>query len=462
MKLFALISVCVVCAAMPPVFADTVTLKSGEVVEGEIVADTNDVVQISVPNAKRTIFSIRSVKRGDIQDIQRASAEQTAYQELQLRQLGRASFTVAYYDQTISDVFQKFLADYPQSAHAPTVTQWVTQWTAERDRVAAGAVKWANRWYEGAAVKLVTAQIKAAQLVDDGDRLLGYARYEAAIAKYREALANQPFPASLVEQAGAKVTGALQRWKTALATDNSANIAKLDQQNQTLQSQREQHQQAIDRATEYQQVVASAQFVYVKSNLKRWVASQTTARFPANTSYSPPPNYDGGSRRGHDLGQVLPDARGFAAEIQRHKGAIKTIDDNIAANNASKASQQTSQANAGAELQKIAGLTQEFGAELTQFRAAARQWEADAAGRQADEAARLAASVSTPEPNQTAVPVPSEEVPSVPSTSVAAPEAPAAALPKSWWAVARENWIYGAVLGVVVLYIGVRQWEKRG
>ena len=47
-----------------------VTLKSGAVVRGEIISDTNDVLQIRAFNSNRTISSLRNFPRSDVQNVQ--------------------------------------------------------------------------------------------------------------------------------------------------------------------------------------------------------------------------------------------------------------------------------------------------------------------------------------------------------------------------------------------------------
>ena len=47
-----------------------VTLKSGAVLRGEIISDTNDVLQIRAFNSNRTISSLRNFPRSDVQNVQ--------------------------------------------------------------------------------------------------------------------------------------------------------------------------------------------------------------------------------------------------------------------------------------------------------------------------------------------------------------------------------------------------------
>src|SRR5882724_1382855 len=56
--------------------ADTLTLNSGEVLEGQITSETETQIEIEVSLYHGTIFSKRQVNKSDIQSITRESVEQ--------------------------------------------------------------------------------------------------------------------------------------------------------------------------------------------------------------------------------------------------------------------------------------------------------------------------------------------------------------------------------------------------
>src|ERR1035438_1254672 len=56
--------------------ADTLTLKSGDVLEGQIVSETETQIEIRVSLYRGTIFSRRQVDKSDIQSIVHESLEQ--------------------------------------------------------------------------------------------------------------------------------------------------------------------------------------------------------------------------------------------------------------------------------------------------------------------------------------------------------------------------------------------------
>ena len=439
MKLFGFILVVVALIGVWPLAADTLILNSDELIEGEIISDTNDVVQIRVPyNTSRTIFTVKSFKHDEIKEIKAADAEQKSFQEVERYKLGANSFSVAYYDQTIQKVFQKFLTDYPSSPQAGIIADRITQWTNERDKVSGGALKWGARWYEGDATKIVSSQIKAAQLLDDGNRFISSSQYEQAVTKYREALTIRPLPSGTVEQISVKINTASDRWKTALSTVATIDPTSFDMQNQLLLAKRTECQNAINRAVNYQKSILAARSVPWKPGIKHWI---TTASY----------GYQ-------DFGSVLPDPHSVDGEIHRNQVAIERIDESIAANNAKKASLQSDKALGGAELQKINTILQQFTTELTQARADSKRMEADESQRKAPEAILLAAGSAGTEPKPTPNQIENAAVPPVTPPVVNTPEVSAQPIPSSpsIWTWLRNNWAILAIGCVPVLYIVIR------
>jgi hypothetical protein len=62
--------------------ADTLTLASGEVVEGTITSETDAEVQAEITNESRTISFTRIIRKAEIKSITRDSPEQKIHQNL--------------------------------------------------------------------------------------------------------------------------------------------------------------------------------------------------------------------------------------------------------------------------------------------------------------------------------------------------------------------------------------------
>ena len=61
-------------------FPATVTLNSGEVMEGTIISETDVEVRLEVTNEKRTISSTRVIPKAEVKSITRDTSEQKIHQ----------------------------------------------------------------------------------------------------------------------------------------------------------------------------------------------------------------------------------------------------------------------------------------------------------------------------------------------------------------------------------------------
>ena len=128
----------------------TVILKSGETLQGDVLSDTNGVLQMKVHNANRTISYQRDISRDQIQNIQTENAaqatERTSYEALSKYQLNPNQEQSADSCGQVIAAFQKFLTDYPNSDKAPAIQQRLEAWQAELKHVANGKVKFGDKW----------------------------------------------------------------------------------------------------------------------------------------------------------------------------------------------------------------------------------------------------------------------------------------------------------------------------
>lgn len=131
-------------------FPDSVTLNNGEVIQGEIVSETDAQVVVEVSNYNKTITSHKSILKSDIKTIQRESAQQKqerlAYEALAKLQLNpNQEQSKDYYTQGITE-FEKFLRDYPNSDKAAIIQQRLEAWRAELRHVTNGEVRFGDKW----------------------------------------------------------------------------------------------------------------------------------------------------------------------------------------------------------------------------------------------------------------------------------------------------------------------------
>ena len=127
-----------------------ITLKSGEVLRGDFLSETNGVVEIRAYNAKRTISSRRSVSRSDIQDLQNETpaeaAERVDYFALsKFRLEPDQEQSSSFYNQWIA-TFAKFQTEYPKSDKNTIIQQHIDDCQAELKHITAGEAKYENQW----------------------------------------------------------------------------------------------------------------------------------------------------------------------------------------------------------------------------------------------------------------------------------------------------------------------------
>jgi chromosome segregation ATPase len=156
--------------------ADTLTLKSGEIVEGQIVSETETQIEIEASLYHGTIFSRKQVDKSDIQSIARETLEQKQEKEAYAN---LAKFTLNPNQELTKDqyaagiaAFEKFQTKFTNSTAVAEINQHLVDWRAEAANVASGKVKFANAW--------ITPEEKKAQA--------DHAQKQAAVQASQEAL----------------------------------------------------------------------------------------------------------------------------------------------------------------------------------------------------------------------------------------------------------------------------------
>ena len=142
--------------------ADTLTLKSGDVLEGQIISETDTQIEIRVSLYRGTIFSTRQVDKADVQSIVRETPEQkqekAAYASLAKYTLNpNQELTKDQYEAGIA-AFEKFQAKFTNSAATAEINQHLVDWKAEASNAASGKVKFASAWMTPEEKKVKAAQ----------------------------------------------------------------------------------------------------------------------------------------------------------------------------------------------------------------------------------------------------------------------------------------------------------------
>lgn len=136
--LFALL-----CAA--PVWADSITLKTGEVMTGTIKSETDTDVTIDV-NVSSSIVDERDIQKSDIASISREQPDEIEYKQLIAVQPNpELSYSSVQYSDIISSL-QAFETKYPGSTYLPEIKKLEATFENEKKRVDAGQVRFLGKW----------------------------------------------------------------------------------------------------------------------------------------------------------------------------------------------------------------------------------------------------------------------------------------------------------------------------
>jgi hypothetical protein len=199
--------------------ADTVKLKDGTTLEGLVLEENATQVVIRVEIAGGTISRHETLNRADIAGIVRLTPEEKARLEMerqhqkikryQLKPTG--NYRAEYYDQVITNVFLRFLARYPDSPHKGEVIETIAQWQAEREKVAAGQVKYAGQWMEPQQAAQSSAVAHDQNQLNQAKQLAGASKFDQAVQQFR-ALGEKSSDPAVAAEAKQLETQTYQQW----------------------------------------------------------------------------------------------------------------------------------------------------------------------------------------------------------------------------------------------------------
>jgi hypothetical protein len=160
-------------------FADTVTLKSGEKLEGRILNESDTEVTIEVP-VTASIKDQRVIKKSDVDKIDKVQPDLEAWAGLKNLGVGPESQDSADYQRAIN-LLNGFVTQFPQSAHAAEAKTKLSQLQEEQKRVETGELKLGGNWMTANEVKEERVQIS-------GRILLGRMKAHATAGQLVEAM----------------------------------------------------------------------------------------------------------------------------------------------------------------------------------------------------------------------------------------------------------------------------------
>ena len=140
-----------VLAIMSPVQADTLTLKDGREIKGEILSETPDAVLIEY-HVTPTIKDQKSFSRDEIASVQAVPADEKAFREIGSLIPPNTVLDTSYYDLLIDKKIPEFLERYRYSKHLVELREDLHLLEQERSRVRRGDRKIDGIWITAAQI----------------------------------------------------------------------------------------------------------------------------------------------------------------------------------------------------------------------------------------------------------------------------------------------------------------------
>ncbi len=128
--------------ASPP---DRIQLTTGELLEGRLVSESETEVVFSV-EVMRGIFEEREIERSQIDEMVVIPEDERAAAEIEALLPTADLLDVEQYDAMINGPVAGFLEEYPESRHRARVEEVARTLGEEREKVAAGGLKFEGEW----------------------------------------------------------------------------------------------------------------------------------------------------------------------------------------------------------------------------------------------------------------------------------------------------------------------------
>jgi hypothetical protein len=132
-------------SATAPAVADVVTLKSGEKIEGKIIAEGTDMVRIEV-QVSGSIKETKTFGMADVAKIEKTAPDKVAFAAIKANIPTPDLMSSADYNDMIRTGAQRFLTTFPESEHVAEVEAIVKQLEEEKEKVQLGAIKLEGEW----------------------------------------------------------------------------------------------------------------------------------------------------------------------------------------------------------------------------------------------------------------------------------------------------------------------------
>jgi hypothetical protein len=148
------------------VCADTITLKDGTVLDGQVLKEEVDSYLVSV-QVTATIKEERNIAKADIESIVKTSPADEAFEAISALVPTPDRLTAADYDRMINKQAKAFLEAFPNSRHKAKTNEIIGTLEKEREVVAQGGLKLDGKWISPADRLANAYELDARMTYDD-------------------------------------------------------------------------------------------------------------------------------------------------------------------------------------------------------------------------------------------------------------------------------------------------------
>ncbi|MEO0416148.1 MAG: hypothetical protein AAF226_14470, partial [Verrucomicrobiota bacterium] len=127
-------------------FADTVKLKDGTVLEGEITMETSDLLKIRM-GGTGTIRETKTLDKATVAEIIKTAPDDIEFEKIQKMVPTPSLVSASRYQSLIQTGPDAFLAKFAGSQHADKVKEIKAQLEEELDKAERGNIKLDGKWY---------------------------------------------------------------------------------------------------------------------------------------------------------------------------------------------------------------------------------------------------------------------------------------------------------------------------
>jgi hypothetical protein len=232
----------------PVLQADTVTLTSGEKLDGKIIAETPADITITV-QVSASITDDRTIQRTDIKSIDKTTPDETAFEEIKNLKPNPVSPQADAIEAGVTSL-KSFLEKFPDSKHSADVKATLGVFQKEKEHLNAGEVKFDGKWISKTEADKRKEQIQGQDLYATMVAQSGSGDLTVALNTFdqleKTACSTRAYPQavelakSILSSLSQSVDRTLERLKIETATweKNAATVLTPEQKAQTLAAQK--------------------------------------------------------------------------------------------------------------------------------------------------------------------------------------------------------------------------------